>query len=241
MANPISPGVGSARRSGPSAHNKGRYIERALVRNRPLILLWRVALIVAAIVGIILAGNNWGSKLSYFTIQSNILLAACIAYAAWKTLEGTRGPSPALKGAVTVYIAITGLVYNFILIPIIASTTNPVFISPLSNFLLHTLTPIMAVIDWIMFDEHGSLNWLLPLYWLCYPLAYGVFALIRGLFLSGPNRYPYPFLDVDQLGYGGVALNAVIYGLAFWLIGMAFVALDWGLARLIHRWRSRIS
>ena len=67
--------------------------------------------------------------------------------------------------------------------------------------------------------------------WLTYPLGYLAFVLIRGLLVHGPFvypnlHYPYPFLNVDKIGYSGIALNTVIYGVAFWLIGLVFVVLD---------------
>ncbi|MBV9616859.1 MAG: Pr6Pr family membrane protein, partial [Ktedonobacteraceae bacterium] len=182
-------------------------------------------------------------RLLYFTIQSNLLLALCIAYAAWATLRNLPGPAPLLKGAVTVYITITCLVYNLILAKAAGSSPPtpgtiivPLLGGTLSNDLLHIIAPLMAVLDWLLFDAHGHLRWRYPLRWLAYPLAYLAFVLIRGVLISGPFQYPYlhypyPFLNVDKIGYSGVALNTLIYGIAFWLIGLAFVIGDQLLAR----------
>jgi len=106
----------------------------------------------------------------------------------------------------------------------------------LSNDLLHIVAPIMAVLDWLLFDVHGKLQWRYALCWLLYPLVYLAFVLIRGLFVTGPFsypylHYPYPFLNVDKIGYRGVVLNTVIYGVAFWVIGIVFVGVDRAIGR----------
>jgi hypothetical protein len=214
---------------------------RAIVSNRLLVVVWRILIIVASLTGIVLGSKNisdFVARLLYFTIQSNLILVVCIGYAAWATLRNGAGPSPLLKGAATVYISITGLVYNLILAKALAASPLPpgTIIVPfiggtLSNDLVHIIAPLMAVIDWLLFDIHGRLRWQYPLRWLVYPLAYLAFVLIRGLLVHGPFvypnlHYPYPFLNVDTIGYSGVALNTVIYGVAFWLIGLVFVVVD---------------
>jgi hypothetical protein len=221
---------------------------RAIVSSRLFIVVWRVLIVLAALIGIVLDSNSINgfiNRLVFFTIQSNLMLMVCIGYAAWTTLRKTPGPGPVLKGAITVYILITGLVFNLILAkslgpPPAGSISVPLIGGTLNNDLLHIITPIMALVDWLLFDIHGRLRWGNALLWLTYPLAYLAFVLVRGVLVSGPFlfpyvHYPYSFLDVDYIGYGGVALDAVIYGIAFWLIGLVFVLLDRTLARLNHR------
>jgi hypothetical protein len=224
---------------------------RAIVSNRLLVVVWRILIIVASLTGIIMGSksiSDFVAKLLYFTIQSNLILILCIGYAVWATLRNVAGPSPFLKGAATVYISITGLVYNLILAKALAASPLPVgtIIVPfiggtLSNDLVHIIAPLMAIIDWLLFDVHGRLRWQYPLRWLVYPLAYLAFVLIRGLIVHGPFvypnlHYPYPFLNVDKIGYSGIALNTLIYGIAFWLIGLVFVVMDRPvLARLSHK------
>jgi hypothetical protein len=98
----------------------------------------------------------------------------------------------------------------------------------------------MVVLDWLLFDAHTPLRWRNALLWVSYPLAYLAFVLVRGLVVKGPFQYPYlhypyPFLDVDHLGYGGVLQNVLIYGIAFWLLGLVFVAINRSLAARFSR------
>jgi hypothetical protein len=223
---------------------------RALLSNRVLIVAWRVLIILISLTGITMSSQNisdFVARLLFFTIQSNLLLAICMGYAVWAMMRNTTGPTPFLKSAVTVYISITGLVFNLILAKALAASPVPAgtIIVPfiggtLSNDLVHVIAPLMAVIDWLLFDVHGRLRWRYPLQWLTYPLAYLAFVLIRGVLVTGPFiypnlHYPYPFLNVDQIGYSGIALNTLIYGVAFWLIGIVFVLADRALARMHQR------
>lgn len=226
--------------------HKNEDFRRAIVSKRVPIVVWRILIIVASLTGIVVNSkgiSDFFAKLLYFTIQSNLILIVGIGYALWATLRNTAGPSPILKGAITVYITITCLVYNLILAksagsspPPAGSIIVPLIGGTLSNDLLHIIAPVMAILDWLLFDAHGNLQWRYPLQWLVYPLAYLAFVLIRGLLVTGPYlypdlHYPYPFLNVDVIGYGGVALNTLIYGIAFWLIGIAFVSVDRALVR----------
>jgi uncharacterized membrane protein len=193
----------------------------------------RLVALVAVIAGVVLTAAGAATVsglLPYFTIQSNVAYGA---FAGWAALRDRVAPA-VLKGAVTLYVAITGLVYHLVLTnPASGFSVGPVERTPVEavgNQLLHTVVPLLAVLDWLIFDQRRRFRWRYAAYWLAFPLGYLGFALIRGLIT---HTYPYPFIDVRELGYGGVALSAVFFALAFWLLGLAFVAID----RL--RWRAR--
>lgn len=174
---------------------------------------------LSAVAGIFLllahTGGNPNSFI-YFTVQSNALVAIVFALAA-----SGRASVP-LRGAVTLYIAITGTVYHLVL-------TNPA--SPFSmvdpgagtwhNFLLHTVTPLLAAVDWLVLTRK-PLRWWYAAAWLAYPLAYSAFALTRGAIV---HKYPYPFIDADKLGYGGVTVSIVVFGGLFFLLGLVLIGL----------------
>ncbi|MFC4062332.1 Pr6Pr family membrane protein [Planomonospora corallina] len=196
--------------------------------------IYRAVLVVAGLAGLVCTWISGNEPLIYFTVQSNIMLTA---YYAWQ-LSGRGAPSASLKGAVTLFISITGLVYHFML----AHGASPLGLLPdgrgddvsqMGSLLLHYVTPAMAFADWLLFDRALRPGWAGPLLWLAYPLAYLVFALTRGALLEpgAERRYPYPFLDVDRLGYDGVALQAVVLTAAFAVLGYAVVALH----RLVSR------
>ena len=55
-------------------------------------------------------------------------------------------------------------------------------------------------------------------WWLLYPVAYCAFTTVRGVVSPG-SAYPYGFIDVSELGYGGLLLNVVVYGIGFFVLG----------------------
>ncbi|WP_433532314.1 Pr6Pr family membrane protein [Micromonospora sp. CA-263727] len=135
--------------------------------------------------------------------------------------------------AVTLYITITAVVYHLVL----ANPASP-FAMPepdralgeaLGNQFLHTVVPLLALADWVLLDRRGRLRPRYALWWLAFPLGYLGFALVRGLVV---RHYPYPFLEVGEIGYGGVGIVSAILALSFWLLGLAFVGVDRALARL---------
>ncbi|GAA4907352.1 Pr6Pr family membrane protein [Streptomonospora salina] len=197
--------------------------------------LYRAAVAAAAVSGIAMevARAEALRPFIYFTIQSNTLLAVCFAFAAWAAWRGRPGPPGGLKGAITLYILITGLVFNFVL------SDGPTLVPPAgagelvgepwwvvdSSDLLHTVAPVLAAADFVLFDRHRRMRWFYAAAWLLYPLAYAVFTTVRGA-LFPMAGYPYFFLDVSLLGYGGLIRSLLGYGAAFLVLGLALVAAD---------------
>lgn len=188
--------------------------------------IMRMIALAAVLAGVVLTATGPATitgLLPYFTIQSNIGYGI---FAAWAAFRGRDTP-PALKGAVTLYVAITGLVYHLVLTnPASGFAIGPVertLPDAIGNQLLHTVVPLLAVLDWLLFDERGRFRWRHALYWLAFPLGYLTFALVRGLVV---DKYPYPFINVDELGYDGVSVSSLAFAVAFWILGLLFVAID---------------
>ncbi|MEB3963575.1 Pr6Pr family membrane protein [Streptomyces kunmingensis] len=207
-------------------------------RRRPLAAAFRTLIALAAATGIIIdlaISDSALRVLSYFTIQSNVLLAIVLALSAVRAVTARRPLPPLITGGALLFICITGLVYHFVLANDASGfsmTDDPdhavTGARRLSNQLLHTVTPIGAVLDWLLLTRPGTLRLRHAGIWLAYPLAYLGFALVRGAIMTPgtPARYPYPFLDVDAHGYAGVLGNAVIFGLAFYALALLLVTAD---------------
>ena len=88
----------------------------------------------------------------------------------------------------------------------------------------------MVIFDWILFDPKRTFSVFDPLYWLSIPLIYAIFALIRaeagGILPGRSTRYPYFFLDVDEIGWSGMIVYVIIFALLFALLGYIIWALD---------------
>jgi len=155
-----------------------------------------------------------------FTTQSNVLVGACFVWGAlapWLP----AGPPAIVRGAVTLYILVTFLVFHLVLAnPASGFGDGSVQFGTVQNTLLHTVTPLLALLDWLLVSADRP-PWRWAAAWLGYPLAYLAFVLVRGAIV---HSYPYPFLDVGSLGYGGVALSALGLFVVFWLLGLLVVA-----------------
>ena len=62
----------------------------------------------------------------------------------------------------------------------------------LTNQLLHTAIPVMAVLDWLLLTRPGPLRLHTAATWLVYPLAYLAFTLARGELLPAGHPGPLP-------------------------------------------------
>ncbi|WP_165945852.1 Pr6Pr family membrane protein [Micromonospora sp. KC606] len=206
------------------------------LRRGRVAMAFRPAIVISVLAGIVLTALGPATVtglLPYFTIQSNVAVGVFAGYAAWRTWRELPEPSSALKGAVTLYITITGVVYHLVLAnpasPFAVAQPDRALPEALGNQFLHTVVPLLAIADWALFDPRGRLRVRYAIWWLAFPLAYLGFALVRGLIVA---KYPYPFIDAGQLGYDGVAISTVFFAVVFWLLGLLLVGVDRGLSRL---------
>ncbi|MFG2991018.1 Pr6Pr family membrane protein [Streptomyces sp. NPDC048257] len=199
-------------------------------------VVFRALISAAAVVGLVI-DCGYGSVpvvLSYFTIWTNILVAVVLGLSAARARQRRPDLAPLYRGGVLLFILITGLVFHLVL----ANPSSPFNVVPeldrltgaraVANQLLHTVTPLGVLLDFLLLTPPRTLRPRHAAQWLAYPLAYVTFALIRGALLAPgtARRYPYPFVDVAQYGYARVAVNALVLGLAFFALGLALVAAD---------------
>ena len=147
---------------------------------------------------------------TFFTILSNILVAVCFTVFALKSGsgKGTFFSRPGVLSAVTVYIIIVGAVYQLILRPL----WDPQGLQKIADELLHSFTPVYFLLFWLLYVPKSTLQWQHILVWLFFPLCYLVIILLRG---AVAGYYPYPFVNVTELGYVKVFLNCGMVLIAF--------------------------
>jgi hypothetical protein len=162
--------------------------------------------------------------LSFFTTQSNILIligALALArrpqrsetWVAWVRLSGLVG------------ITITFVVNLVVLRPITADLYSGIWVA--TDFLLHYLTPALAVVGWLLFGPRPRFGHRALARFLLWPGAWLAYTFVRGAII---DWYPYPFLDVSKLGYvQAFATTAVVLIIGLGL-ALAFIALDRRLA-----------
>lgn len=178
--------------------------------------------IVLSTMGVPGDGLWWGYRLfrffCYFTIWSNIVVAI-VATMLWR--------DPARNGRIfrvvrldsLLMITITGLVYAIVLAPLYSVTG----IRMVADWGLHYVVPTLTVVSFLVVgprmrftarEVFGAL--VIPVIWIAFTLINGA---IRGF-------YPYPFIDVGDLGYARVAMNIAGICVIGILFGFAYLGID---------------
>lgn len=213
------------------------------IRNRLLALIFRLLFLIGCGIGLYLnsglpSGKPAPYMLIFYTIQSNALCFVFFSILILKTLldiknKGIKGATvlwPHFKGAVTMSIAITFIIYHFILVPQYLATSTGYNLFSWQNLMVHYFVPITAIIDWIAFDEKHSIRWYDPIFWLLLPITYFAFILVRarlgGVIEIVKSYYPYYFIDIDQLGWVNVLKNVTYLLSGFLLLGYLIYLID---------------
>ncbi len=157
---------------------------------------------------------------TYFTILTNILVALTFTVLLFRPKSGWANffSRPSTLTAVTAYITLVGITYQVIL----RSTWNPQGLQMIVDELLHSVIPAFVVLYWLLFLPKTGLQWKSVFPWVIYPACYLVLILFRGAF-SG--FYPYPFVNVKELGYNKVILNSGLILVVFLVFSLLFVAI----------------
>jgi hypothetical protein len=163
--------------------------------------------------------------LGYFTVLSNgfVALVLTLPLADATTRPGRFFARPVVQSCAAISIVLVGLGYHLLLRHI----WNPQGLQWLADGLLHYVTPLLFCLYWLWFAPKQGLGVWALLAACLYPLAYFVYALLRGAWLGS---YPYPFIDVGVIGYGQACRNALGLLLAYVVVGALLLALGRALA-----------
>ncbi|MEX0852930.1 MAG: Pr6Pr family membrane protein [Bauldia sp.] len=205
-----------------------------LARSAAAVITVTAAAGVVLLYGDFVAGRSGAALLwrsidffSFFTVESNLLVAGLTG--AFALASGARGATlikrPAVAGAASLYIAVTGVTYYVLL----SAIYHPVGLGLLATNLLHYVVPPAYVAFWLVFVPKGALGLRAAAAWLAFPIAYAAYTLIRGPFAG---LYPYPFIDAAALGYAGVLRSVAGLIVGFALAAILIVALDRLMGRL---------
>lgn len=152
----------------------------------------------------------------FFTILCNLVVAIVMTGIA---LDRRRFKSPTLVGGTALAIMLVGVVYTLLLRGLHDLSAT----GKIANFLLHNATPALVPLFWLLFAPKGKLGWRDPFRWTLFPLGYFAYALARA---AVEHVYPYPFMDVSNLGWPATLTNAVVIAAGFLAVGFGFVWID---------------
>lgn len=213
---------------------------------KKVVILYRVIFIFLCGLGLILSltskstdefmGN--GTALNFYTLQSNLwvfilelVLLLLTIIEDVKQVSIIKEKMVVLKFVMTVAILVTFIVYWSMLAPYVAQKN----VLALSNVTLHAISPILMLVDFLVFDREYTFKKNNVYLTIIPPLYYLIFAMVRAeisdtVFTQG-SRYPYWFIDIDTFGWlGNINGPGVIYWAILVLIGVE--ALGFGLYKI---------
>ena len=177
-------------------------------------------MVIPSIYNAILSANleGIGFMFSTYTFQSNLWVVLWLTIALFYTKKEEKPfiLSPIVRGAVTLYITVTLIIFA-VLLQIFYVPTAPLEI--IVNILAHYLVPIMFIIDWVLTQKDEEYEKKYALYWLIYPFSYLGYSVIVEL-TTGVNIYY--FISINRYGLLMIVfvilLTVFFYGLARLLI-----------------------
>lgn len=155
---------------------------------------------------------------SYFTILSNLL----VAVVSLRDGLARTALSPVwrvLRLNAVVGITVTAVVHWFLLRPLLDLTGA----DRLADTLLHVVVPALAVLTWLVAGPRGQVARADLAASAAFPGLYMAWTLVHG---AWRGWYPYPFVDVDELGYARVIGNGIAVVALLVALSLAVLALD---------------
>jgi hypothetical protein len=183
-------------------------------------LIWQLELVIKGVNVLVEPGGHLPHIstrvvrfLSYFTVESNILVA--VTSVALVRRPGRTGRVWEILRLNALFgIAVTGVVYSTLLHGVVALHGA----AAVTNALLHYVGPALAVVGWLLFGPRprvGEGTLMLSMLW---PGLYVAYTFAHG---AVSHWYPYPFINVHTLGYVTVIRNGV--GLILFLVGVGSI------------------
>lgn len=198
-----------------------------IIKNKFIRLVFDAAAMVICGSGILGGFDGTPDIFLYFTYLSNILIFLIFASQIVISIINIAGKKnyeiPAgLKGFAVISIVFTFLTVFFVL--------NP-FSAPGSwlDARIHYLTPLLAVFDWVFFDNHCRFRFYHPICWLFSPVVYFAYVLllaILGVKFSGDNYFPYFFMDIFTYGWSFVLSMIIMLAGIFLAFGYIMFFFD---------------
>jgi hypothetical protein len=180
----------------------------------------------------------------FFTNISNylcvVIMFAELIQTIRKKKDGYVTVSPGLRVISLLGIVLTFLVFNILLAG--DAGRDPALNYKVECVLLHVVLPIMYTLDWLVFYEHGKMNWKMPLLSSLFPLAYVGYVFAHAALMhfdssimnhtgTNPLIYPYFFLNPERVGVQGVIKWVIILLIFFIVLGFIFMLIDHVLGR----------
>lgn len=181
------------------------------IKNQTLGVVFRVVFLIACGAGLVIKLIYSGFSLPVifgdFALISNFFALVYFAYLIIARPNYERG---VLRGAVTIYVIITFIVYYFINF---GASSNPAENLNLAGYLLYFISPVMVVLDYLLFCRKGSFTAYSPVIWAVIPVMFNIAVFLLNKFITGIEMIPY----FNLLGMDMTITMLVFLGISYLL------------------------
>jgi len=157
----------------------------------------------------------------FFTVLTCTLVGAVASAMALRPQSALA--SAPVRLATAASIGLVGLVYSLAL----RALWSPTGLDAVADHALHDVTPVMFLLAWLV-GRHEGMSWRTALWAMPWPLAYVVYALVRG---AADGWYAYWFLNPSKLAPIQLAMCVAVLAAAMVAIALLLVAIDRRLSR----------
>jgi len=205
-----------------------------MIRTKSYSVGFKVLISFFALLGITLQTGLYKGTfdIGVFRMFTNISNLACAVYFIFaasfiafdKRRNGGASPCPLIKGICTMSITLTGIVASAVIAGEFSLSTS----EGIATILLHIITPVMIMADWLIFDIKGRYRSFFPLIWLLSPVVYFVYIMVTSRFMEKGERmrFPYPFLDYEILGIPVLITVVAVITVVYVFIGYLCFGID---------------
>lgn len=181
------------------------------IRNNTLAVIFRVIFIIVCGAGIVMrmmgAGSIVGTVLSDFALVAN---TAALIYFAYLIIARPGYERGALRGAVTIYMVITFIVYYFLYFGTELSRPDQLSVA---GYLLYFVAPLMTFADYLLFCRKGEFTAYSPVIWAIIPVIFNIAVFIVNRFGFAVDSVPY----FSLMGMNLVATLFIFLGISYLL------------------------
>lgn len=181
------------------------------IKNDTIAVVFRVIFIIVCGAGLVikLMNSSFGINTVFgdFALISNAL---ALIYFAYLIIARPYYEKGALRGAVTIYMIITFVIYYFVHFGMSVDPTGHLSIA---GYLLYFISPVMAFADYLLFCPKGWFTAYSPIIWAIIPVLFNIAVLVINMTGISLKRIPY----FNLLGMNMIMTLLVFLGISYLL------------------------
>ncbi len=181
------------------------------IKNDTIGVVFRVLFLIVCGAGLVMklfaSGFSLAVVLGDFALLSNALALVYFAYLIIARPSYERG---LLRGAVTIYMVVTFIVYYFLNFGTGSAVHGGL---PLAAYLLYFAAPLMVFLDYLLFCRKGEFTAYSPVLWAVLPVLFNIAVFVVNRF--GPSLAQIPYFNL--LGMHMILTLLVFLGISYLL------------------------